>query len=110
MCKKLSDIRVKPVTLIVAALTLVIVGLLVLGKMDEEVARLQEIAIQTRLEKARAEAEKASLEYELSIAESDEYIIAQARNLYNYVLKGELVFKVTNLDSLRPLVEVRVAQ
>ena len=92
--------RVKITTLLIVLFAVAAVGLLVVNRQKGDIALLNETARDLRSQKVEVESERSALQYELSIADSEDYIAEKARTLYGYLLPGEIRFKVVNLDAL----------
>ena len=100
MKKRRKPIRV-PLSLVLTALLVVVAaGKTVLSRLDEDIGRLNISLRQSKLKLVEAEAQKSDLQRELAISDTDEYIAAQARKLYGYMMPGEIRFVVTNPDAL----------
>ena len=84
--------RVKVMTLLVILFAATAVGILVMNRQKNDIAMLQDTA--------KVESERSALQYELSIADTPDYIAEKARTLYGYLLPGEIRFKVTNPEAL----------
>jgi cell division protein FtsB len=71
-----------------------------MNRQKNDIAMLQDTAKETRLKQVEVESERSALQYELSIADTPDYIAEKARTLYGYLLPGEIRFKVTNPEAL----------
>lgn len=102
--------RVRLLTVIVFAFIIVVSGLLIAGQYDRDIENLNDLRYQVRLDQIEAERRQSRLQAELSAADTDEYIIRTARELYGYLMPGEIRFVVTNTDALYDEPEARVIE
>lgn len=92
--------RIRFFPFLVAALTLIAVTLVCLNNLDEDIVYLEDLERKTRLEQIALENEKSALQQEISIKDTDAYIMSTARSLYGYLMPGEIRFQVTNISDL----------
>ena len=92
--------RIRLFPLVVAAFTIIAVTLVCLNNLNDDIVYLEDMTRKTRLEQIALEAEKSALQQELSIKDTDAYIMSTARSLYGYLMPGEIRFQVTNIDDL----------
>ena len=100
----------KLITLIVLAFIILSTGLIAARQYSSDIDRLNALKYQVRMEQIEAEKRKSALQAELSESETDEYIIRTARELYGYLMPGEIRFVVTNTDALYDEPEARVLE
>ena len=63
-----------------------------------------------RMEQIQLDSIKSSLQAELHRSETDAYIMQVAREDYGYLMPGEILFKVSNIDSLYATHEVTLEE
>ncbi len=102
--------RMKLITVVVLAFIIVATGLIAGRQYTQDIERLNDLKYQVRLDQIEAERRKSAYQAELSESESDEYIIRTARELYGYLMPGEIRFIVTNTDALYDEPEARVLE
>lgn len=92
--------RIRLFPLAVATFTIIAVTLVCMNNLKDDIVYLEDLAQKTRLEQIALEAEKSALQQEISIKDTDAYIMSTARELYGYLMPGEIRFQVTNIDDL----------
>lgn len=102
--------RLKLFPVLVAAFVIAACGLIVMNRLDEDIAVLQDVAKETRIRQLELEAKKSDMILEIKNMDSDSYIIEKARLLYGYLVPGEIRFVVTNPESLYDLPEAIVVE
>lgn len=102
--------RIKLFNVLVAAFVIVACGLLILNRLDGDIAVLQDVARETRIRQLAAETENSALTQEIRSKDTDAYIIEKARSLYGYLMPGEIRFVVTNPESLYDTPEATVVE
>lgn len=100
MAKELRDVRVRPLTLLLILFVLIALGAMAINSMRGEARSLQVTVGDLNYAYAQLEKERAGLSYEVSISDSDEYIIAKARQLYGYMMPNEILFVIKNPEAL----------
>lgn len=83
-----------------AAFVIVAGGIITLQRLDQDIDVLEARARQTRLRELDAEKKKGDMLQEINNQDTDTYIMENARNLYGYLMPGEIRFEVTNTDAL----------
>lgn len=63
-----------------------------------------------RMEQIQLDSIKSSLQAELHRSDTDAYIMQVAREDYGYLMPGEILFKVSNIDSLYAAHEVTLEE
>lgn len=102
--------RMKLFPVLVAAFVIAASGLLILNRLDGDIAVLQDVAKESRLRQLSAEATKSEMIQEINRKDTDSYIIEKARSLYGYLMPGEIRFVVTNPESLYDTPEATVLE
>ena len=102
--------RMKLLSVAVLAFIIVATGLIAGKQYKQDIDRLNDLKYQVRLDQIEAERKKSAYQAELSESETDEYIIRTARELYGYLMPGEIRFVVTNTDALYDEPEARVLE
>ena len=92
--------KIKLFYVIVAAFVIIAGGLVTLHRLDEDIAVLEDTAREVRLEQLRVNTEKSDMQQEIAIKDTDAYIRDMARNLYGYLIPGEIRFVVVNPEAL----------
>ena len=100
MNKLLLPKRIRLFPLAVLTFTIIAVTLVCMNNLSDDIDYLEDLEKKTRLEQIALEAEKGALQQELSIKDTDAYIMTTARELYGYLMPGEIRFQVTNIDDL----------
>lgn len=91
--------RMRPLIFALILFVIFMIGGMMIRSEKQKVAALQDKVIDLSITKAQLLNKKEKLEYEISIAETDEYIIAKARE-YGYMMPGELLFVIKNPEAL----------
>ena len=96
----------------VAVLTFVIVAatFVCIRQFNKDTTYLEDVKAKTRLEQIELENKKSTLQQELSVKDTDNYIMNTARSLYGYLMPGEIRFQVTNIDDLYAEPEATVVE
>ena len=102
--------RVRLFYVMVAAFVIAACGLMILNRLDGDIAVMQDTAREIRLRQLAVETEKSDMQQELAIKDTDSYIRDMARTRYGYLMPGEIRFKVVNPEVLYDAPEEAVAQ
>ncbi len=102
--------RMKLLTVVVLAFIITATGLIAGRQYKSDIDKLNDMKYQVRLEQIEAERQKSAYQSELTASETDEYIIRMARELYGYLMPGEIRFVVINTDALYDEPEARVLE
>lgn len=94
--------------LCIAVILIIAVSLLLNNHLNARQAALEAERQSLRLEQIALESVKSSLQSELNRKDTDSYIIQVAREEYFYLMPGEILFKVSNIDDLYAVHEVSV--
>ena len=97
---RLLNLRVRPLALFCALFVIVTVGIMMINSVRDDTAIMQERVTDLRIARDQMFKEYRKLESEVSIVTTDDYIIAKARELYDMVMPGELLFVVKNPEAL----------
>ncbi len=92
--------------LVVVIVLILAVTLVLNNHFNAQYAALEAEHKALRMEQIQLEAIKSSLQGELNRSETDAYIMQVAREDYGYLMPGEILFKVSNIDSLYAAHEV----
>ncbi len=98
--------KIRVFDLTVAVVLILAVSLVVVNHLNSRYAALEAERQALRLEQIRLESIKSSLQNELNRSESDSYIMQVAREDYGYLMPGEILFRVSNIDDLYAVHEV----
>ncbi len=101
MKKKFPLFELVVIVSLIAAVTLVLVN-----HLNSQYASLTAENRNLRDEQVSLEAIKSALQTELSRSETSAYIMQVAREDYGYLMPGEILFKVSNIDDLYAVHEV----
>ena len=84
----------------VRPLTLICVGIMMINSVRDDTERLRVRVTDLSISREEMARERDKLQSEVSIAETDDYIIAKARQLYGYMMPGEMRFVIKNPEAL----------
>ncbi len=98
--------RVRVFDLVVFIAAALAVTLMLVNHLNARYASLEAERQALRMEQIGLEAVKSSLQNELNRSDTDSYIIQVAREDYGYLMPGEILFKVSNIDDLYAVHEV----
>ncbi len=98
--------RIRVFDLAVALAVIIAVTLLVSNHLTSRRVSLEERLRTLQFEQVPLERTRSSLEEELARKDSDSYIIQVAREDYGYLMPGEILFEVSNIDHLYTVHEV----
>lgn len=79
---------------------IVMIGYLWIDQIKGDISQLKVTVTDLNIASTQLTRELNALNAEKSAAETDEYIIAKARQLYGYMLPNELLFVVSNPEAL----------
>ena len=91
--------RVRLITVVIIAITMVVCALLLVNNLDEEIAGLENDLKKSEVALRVAQQEIGEINTEISNMDKASYIIARAREL-GYLMPGEIRFVVVNPDQL----------
>lgn len=97
---KIQNGRMRPLTLVLILFVIIMVGAMAVGSMREQSAQLSVAVRDLDFTREKLARERDALQYEVSISDTDEYVIAKARQLYGYMMPNEILFIVKNTDAL----------
>lgn len=97
---RLLSLRVRPLVLVCILFVIIAIGSMMVGSMRDDTAILAERMADIRIARDNVLKERNQLSSELEVANTDDYIIAKARQLYGYMMPGELLFVVKNPEAL----------
>ncbi|MBQ9299011.1 MAG: septum formation initiator family protein [Clostridia bacterium] len=98
--ERLLSLRVRPLALICALFVVITLGIMTINSVYDSTAEMQSRLTDLRIERDQRYKEYKKLENELEIVETDDYIMAKARQIYGYMMPGELLFVVKNPEAL----------
>jgi cell division protein FtsB len=96
----MSHQRISLFPIIVVVFMIIAVGKLLTDKLNRDILYLEIKVSNAEERQASLANQTAALENELSVSQTDEYIVDQARRLYGYLMPGEIRFKVSNPEAL----------
>lgn len=103
--ERLLNMRVRPLALVCALFVVITLGVMTINSVHDSTAAMQSRLTDLRIERDQRYKEYKKLQNELEIVETDDYIMAKARQIYGYMMPGELLFVVKNPDALYGTVE-----
>ncbi len=102
--------RIRLLYVMVCAFVIAACGLMVMNRLDGDIAVLQDTVRETRLRQLAVETEKSDMQQELAIKDTDSYIREMARTQYGYLMPGEIRFVVVNPEALYDAPDTAVAE
>ena len=90
----------------VAVAAIVAITLVLNNHFNARLAALEAEHKALRMEQIQLDSIKSSLQGELHRSDTDAYIMQVAREDYGYLMPGEILFRVSNIDSLYATHEV----
>lgn len=105
---KLKHQRVPLLWVICPIFVIVMIGYLWIDQINSDISQLKVTVTELSIASTLLERERDALIKEVKESESDEYIIAKARQLYGYMMPNELLFIIKNPDALQSSDEVPV--
>jgi|GEM_PF-1036303 len=106
--ERLLSLRVRPLVLFCALFVVISLGVMMINDVKSSSAAMDVRVTDLRIERDQLFKEYKKLENELEIVETDDYIISKARQLYGYMVPGELLFVIKNPDALYGNVEENI--
>lgn len=100
LLERLFSLRVRPLAVVCSLFVIIAVGMMMINSVKDTTAVMQERVTDLRIARDQMFKEYRKLESEVSIVSTDDYIIAKARELYDMVMPGELLFVVKNPEAL----------
>ena len=97
---KLFDKRMNLTTLLILVSAVILIGVLVINRLDADIAVLKEEQADLHEEEIEKKQERSELTNELEIAGTDDYIADKARTIYGYLYQDEIRFTITNPEVL----------
>ena len=91
---------VRPLTLICPLFVIMCVGIMMINSVRDDTERLRVRVTDLSISREEMARERDKLQSEVSIAETDDYIIAKAWQLYGYMMPGEMRFVIKNPEAL----------
>lgn len=92
--------RVPLLWVICPIFVIVMIGYLWIDQIKGDISQLKITVTELNIANTLLERERDALVQEVKDAETDEYIIAKARQLYGYMMPNELLFIIKNPDAL----------
>lgn len=97
---RLLDLQVRPLVLFCILFVLIAVGWMYIRSINQDTEVLRAQVIQLRNERDLLSKQQNRLRNEVAILDTDDYIIAKARQLYGYMMPNELLFVIKNPEAL----------
>ena len=97
---RLLSKRVRPLALVCALFVVITLGIMTINSVYDSTEAMQSRLTDLRIERDQRYKEYKKLENELQIVETDDYIMAKARQIYGYMMPGELLFVIKNPEAL----------
>lgn len=98
--ERLLSLRVRPLVLVCALFVVISLGVMTINAARDSAVELQNRMIDMRIERDQKYKEYKKLQNELEIVETDDYIIAKARQIHGYMMPDELLFVIKNPEAL----------
>jgi len=92
--------RIPLLVVFCAMFVIIMVGYMWIDSINSDISRLKVTVVDLSISSELLMREYKALANELEQAETDEYIIAKARQLYGYMMPNELLFVVKNPEVL----------
>ena len=93
---RLLSLRVRPLVLVCALFVVISLGVMTINQARENNVQLENSVIDLRIARDQQYKEYKRMRNELEIVETDDYIIAKARQLHGYMMPGEKLFVIKN--------------
>ena len=87
---------------------IIMIGYMWIGQINDDISNLKITVTELNIANTLLERERDALIAEVRNAETDEYIISKARQLYGYMMPNELLFIISNPEALTNSGEVPV--
>jgi len=100
--------RVPLLWVICPIFVIIMIGYMWIGQINDDISNLKITVTELNIASTLLERERDALVAEVRNAETDEYIISKARQLYGYMMPNELLFIIKNPDALTAGGEVPV--
>ena len=97
---RLLSLRVRPLVLVCALFVVISLGVMTINQARENNVQLENSVIDLRIARDQQYKEYKRMRNELEIVETDDYIIAKARQLHGYMMPGEKLFVIKNPEAL----------
>lgn len=97
---RLFSLRVRPLVLVCALFVIISLGVMTINQANENNVQLENSVTDLRIARDQQYKEYKRLQSELEIVETDDYIIAKARQLHGYMMPGEKLFVIKNPEAL----------
>ena len=97
---RLLSLRVRPLVLVCALFVVISLGVMTINQARENNVQLENSVIDLRIARDQQYKEYKRMRNELEIVETDDYIIAKARQLHGYMMPGEKLFVIKNPEVL----------
>lgn len=97
---RLLSLRVRPLVLVCALFVVISLGVMTINKARENNIQLENSVTDLRIARDQQYKEYKRMQSELEIVETDDYIIAKARQLHGYMMPGEKLFVIKNPEAL----------
>lgn len=91
--------RIRLLYVVAAAFVIAASGLMVINRLDRDIAVMRDINTETRLAQVAASSQQSDYQQELAVKEDPNYIRTKARE-YGYLMPGEMRFVVVNPEVL----------
>lgn len=97
---RLFSLRVRPLVLVCALFVVISLGVMTINQARENNIQLENSVTDLRIARDQQYKEFKRMQSELEIVETDDYIIAKARQLHGYMMPGEKLFVIKNPEAL----------
>ena len=97
---RLLSLRIRPLALVCALFGIIALGVMKINSVSDSIEGLQVKVTDLRIERDQQYKALRNLEEELKIVNSNDYIIAKARQNHGFMMPNELLFVVANPEAL----------
>ena len=98
--ERLLSMRVRPLVLFCALFVIIALGVMMINSVQHDTAAMQARVTSLRIARDQLYKEHSKLQNEVKVIQTDDYIIAKARELYGYMMPNELLFVIKNPEAL----------
>lgn len=100
LLERFFSLRVRPLALFCTLFVIIALGVMTINSVRDDTAAMQERVTALRIARDQMNKELSKLQNEVKIVQTDDYIIAKARELYGYMMPDELLFVIKNPEAL----------
>jgi len=104
--QSLKNKRIPLIWVFCPMFVVIMIGYLWISQINNEINGLKVTASELSVSKTMLERERDAMLLEIKQANTDEYIVSKARQLYGYMMPNELLFIIKNPEALQSNDEV----